>query len=61
LPATLQPAPSRPVPPPAAADGRASYLRGDKSMSRDVDRLLGKCAQLFPKGTGTVPGINCSN
>ena len=61
LPATLPPAPSRPVPPPAAADGRASYLRGDKSMSRDVDRLLGKCAQLFPKGTGAVPGINCSN
>jgi hypothetical protein len=50
-----------PLTPPAAIDGRASYLRGDKSTIRDVDRLLGKCALLFPKGTGAVPGINCTN
>ena len=60
-PATSQTAGDLPPTPPAAIDGRASYLRGDKSMIRDVDRLLGKCALLFPKGTGAVPGINCTN
>jgi membrane associated rhomboid family serine protease len=41
--------------------GRATYLRGNSTMSSDFGHSLAKCGRLFPTGLGAVPGINCAN